>query len=104
MSLVSGEAAEGDGDMTRLLPLAQIPYTARQSESAARKRHASRAEALRAAQYEIVQAAGTYSGAYAPTVGWCCSRAAAEALAAELTHMPGNTCHHSLSYVRRGEQ
>ena len=57
---------------------------------------------LEASQYEIVEAEGTYSGAFAPTVGWCCTRKAAEALAAEVINMPGNTCHHGLSYVFRG--
>lgn len=85
--------------MPDLMRLTDIPYAARGAERRARAKHATRAAALEAAQYEIVQAEGTYSGANAPTVGWCCSRAAAEALAAELTRMPGNTCHHSLSFV-----
>lgn len=89
--------------MAKLMPLLSIPHAARNAERRARNKHASRAAALAAAQYEIVYAEGTYSGAHAPSVGWCCSRAAAEALAAELTHMPGNTCHHSLSFVSHAE-
>lgn len=89
--------------MANLMRLSDIPHSARDAERHARSKHSNRAAALQAAQYEIVQAAGTYSGAHAPTVGWCCSRAAAQALAAELTYMPGNTCHHSLSFVSHAE-
>lgn len=87
--------------MAKLIALADIPHCARSAERAARNKHACRGAALAAATYEIVLAPGCYSGAYAPTVGWCCSRDAAEALSERLTHMPGGTSHSRLRWQCR---
>jgi len=77
----------------KLLPLDQIPGTvARDRERQARKAYGYRTAALAGAQFEILDAEGCYSG-QPDTYGWLCSRSAAEAVAAEVTHMPGNTCH-----------
>jgi hypothetical protein len=88
---------------TKLIPLRSIPYSARETERRARRSFASPAAALDAATYEIVMAPGTHSRPYfdPPTVGWCCTGRAAEALSEKLTHMPGGTSHHRLSFVRR---
>jgi len=83
--------------MAKLIPLADIPTTsARNAERSARKQYASRAAALEAAQYRIDVAPGCHSRPYfdPPVIGWLCSRAAAVAYTAQLTHMPGNTSHH----------
>jgi hypothetical protein len=87
--------------MCKLIPLRAVPYKARVEEAQARKTSLSRAEALAKAEYQITMASGTYSAPYPPTVGWVCTLAAAEALAAEITRMPGDTYHHSLAFSRR---
>lgn len=72
----------------KLLPLNQIPgTTARNRERTARAAYGSRAAALAGAQFEILD------GGHPRTYGWLCSRVAAEAVAGEITRMPGNTCH-----------
>lgn len=86
--------------MNRLIPLKDIPYAARAAERAARAKHASRADALHAASFEIVSAPGCHSRASfdPPRIGWVCSRAAAVALSERLTRMPGGTAHRRLAY------
>jgi hypothetical protein len=80
--------------MAKLLRLNDIPTTrARDAERRARAKYADRAAALEAAPYEVVDAAGCYSGAYPDAYGWLCSADAAEAVAAEVTRMPGGTQH-----------
>lgn len=90
--------------MPRLIPLADIPYRARARERQARKAYGSRAAALAGAQFAIVSAPGCHSRPSfdPPTIGWVCSRGAAEALAAQRIHMPDHTSHHSLSFEFRG--
>lgn len=80
--------------MDKLIPLSKIPSTARASERRARAKYESRADALAAARYGLVEAPGTYSGAEPRTFGWLCSQDAAEATAAAaVVRMPGNTQH-----------
>lgn len=83
---------------TNLIPLSRIPYRARETEAAARAKWPTRAMALDAATYRIEAAEGCYGTAYAPVYGWVLTHAAADALANILTHMPGGTSHHRLSY------
>lgn len=88
--------------MTRLVPLKEIPGSrARRIEATARREHTSRAEALDAAQWEIVDAEGTYWGAYPPSRGWLLTEPAARAVAAQEAHPPGNTSHPLYRAVRR---
>lgn len=85
----------------KLIPLAQIPTTAaRDAERRARAKYESRAAALQAAQYEMVVAPGCHSQPHfdPPRIGWVCALSAAEAMAAQLTHMPGNTSHRRIAY------
>jgi len=84
--------------MTRLIPLADIPYIARDAERRARRAHATRAAALEAAQYRLVGAPGCHGRPDfdPPVIGWVCSRSAAEALEARPTHMPDGTTHRRL--------
>jgi hypothetical protein len=90
--------------MARLIPLADIPYSARARERQARKAYGSRAAALAGAQFEIVSAPGCHSRPSfdPPSIGWVCSRVTAEALAARLTHMPDGTSHRRLAFEFRG--
>lgn len=85
--------------MSRLVPLADIPAVARSAERTARAAFSSRAAALAAAKYEIVQAPGAHSRPSfdPPSVGWVVTRAAADAVAAELVRMPGGTSHRHLA-------
>jgi hypothetical protein len=90
--------------MTHLIPLRSIPTTtARRAESNARSQYATRSAALDAASYRVEQAPGTHSRPDwdPPVVGWVVSLEAAEALAGELTRMPGGTYHRSLAYSRQ---
>lgn len=85
--------------MTRLIPLNQIPYTARAAESAARRQYTTRASALEAAQHRIVSAPGCHGRPYfdPPVIGWVLTIGAAEAVAAQVTRMPDGTCHRRLA-------
>lgn len=82
--------------MNKLIPLNQIPYRARKIEADARRELG--AEALEAAQYRIEAAPGCYGSPYPPVYGWTVTQEAADALAAQVTHMPGGTSHHRISY------
>jgi len=84
--------------MTRLLPLADIPHGSRAAERVARGEYPTRAAALGAAQYEVIEAPGTYGTPFPSTLGWVLTGAAAQAIAAEVIHMPGGTCHHGWTY------
>lgn len=83
----------------RMIPLKEIPYSEREFEADARRdwqnqnQNATRADMARAAKYEIVEAPGTYSGAFPATIGWTLTRAAADAITDQLCHMPGGTSH-----------
>jgi CelD/BcsL family acetyltransferase involved in cellulose biosynthesis len=79
-----------------LIPLREIPHTARAAEAAARRAHPTRAAAWRAARYELEAAPGC-----SPMLGrhWVLTRAAADALAAEVVRLPGGSAHHE--YVVR---
>jgi hypothetical protein len=81
--------------MTRLIPLTHIPRSVRAAESAARKSFESPAAALAAARYKLVVAPGCHSEPYfdPPVIGWTCTRAAAEAIAARVTYMPDRNHH-----------
>lgn len=89
--------------MNRLIPLRDLPYSARAAERDARRAYKTRSAALAAAQYEIVSAPGCHSQPYfdPPRIGWVCTRAAAEALATRRTDMPGGTSHCRLTYTGR---
>lgn len=61
----------------------------------------TRAAALQAASYELVDAEGCYSGAYPTSRGWCLTAEAADAVAeGSMAYPPGNSCHWTLQ-VRR---
>jgi hypothetical protein len=82
--------------MANLLPLSEIPVRggARDAERAARAQFASRNAALVAAEWELVEAPGTYSTPRPRSFGWCLSREAAEAASrASVVRMPGGTEH-----------
>jgi len=82
--------------MTNLLPLSEIPVRsgARGAERAARAKYASRDAALVAAEWELVEAPGTYGTPRPRSFGWCVSREAAEVAAdASVVRMPGGTRH-----------
>jgi hypothetical protein len=79
--------------MAKLIPLREIPYVARATESAARREYSTRSAALEAASFEIVDAEGCYGGAYPHTHGWTLTRAAADAYASHVVYMPGGSCH-----------
>jgi hypothetical protein len=81
--------------MTRLIPLTQLPRSVRAAERAARSSFESQAAALAAATYKLVVAPGCHSGPYfdPPVIGWTCTRAGAEAYAAQLTYMPDGNHH-----------
>jgi hypothetical protein len=88
--------------MTKLIPLSEIPTaSARRAEREARGGYASRAEALDAAQYELVVAPGCHGRPHfdPPSIGWCVSLTGAEAYAAEVTRMPGGTVHRRRAVV-----
>jgi hypothetical protein len=82
--------------MTKLIPLNEIPSKARKIESSLRRAAGSRERALEVSTYRIVTAPGCHSEPYfdPPVLSWVLSREAAEALSAQLTHMPGGTSHH----------
>lgn len=82
-----------------LIPLSQLPYSARAEESEERAKWPTRAMALDAATIKIVSAPGCYSDAIPPTIGWVLTLSAARALCEQVTTMPGGTCHHRLAYV-----
>jgi hypothetical protein len=84
--------------MSRLIPLADIPYAARATERAARRTYLTRAGALGAAAHRIVVAPGCHGRPHfdPPVVGWVCTRAAADALEARTTRMPDGTTHRRL--------
>lgn len=84
--------------MAKLIPLSEIPYSARAAESKARKSYETRAKALEAATYEVVEGPGTFSGAFPGSIGRTCTKAAAEACASQVTRMPGNTSFHPYSF------
>jgi hypothetical protein len=81
--------------MPKLIPLRDIPYTARRAESAARKAAGSRAQALESARGRIVVAPGCHSRPYfdPPVVGWTMTRRAGLAVASQLTRMPDGNHH-----------
>lgn len=83
---------------TKLIPLSSIPHRAREAEAAARAKFPTRAMALDAATYRIEAAEGCYGTAYPPVYGWVLTRAAADALADIVTHMPGGSSHHRMSF------
>lgn len=78
---------------TDLIPLRRIPYAARAAEAAARRAYPNHQAALDAATFKVVDAPGTYSGAFPGTRGWLLTPAAAEAISALRCHMPGGTSH-----------
>jgi hypothetical protein len=84
--------------MNKLIPLSTIPVSARKAESEARAKLA--AEALEAASYRIEVAPGCHGRPHfdPPVLGWVCTREAAEALSARLTHMPDHSSHRRTSY------
>lgn len=88
--------------MPKLYNLSDIPAAARKIESAARKQYPSRSAALDAATYRIEEAPGCHSQPYfdPPVLGWTITECAAEALSARLTHMPGGTSHHRITYTK----
>lgn len=85
--------------MAGLIPLKDIPHSARAAESAQRKVWGD--EALDLARYKIVTAPGCHGRPYfdPPVLGWVCTQEAAEALKARLTHMPDHSSHHRVSYI-----
>ena len=89
-------AGEMESEMAKLIPLKDIPYRARRIEALARRDLG--ADALESAHYQIKGAPGCYGGAFAPVYGWCVTEEAAAALAGLVTHMPGGTTHHRISY------
>jgi hypothetical protein len=82
--------------MPKLIPLSEIPHRARVRESEARKRYASKDEALTAAHYRILTAPGCHSESYfdPPVEGWVVTEQAAIALCAVPTRMPDNSVHY----------
>lgn len=78
---------------TKLIPLSSIPYRARELEAYERAKWPTHAMALDAASYRIIDAPGTYGGAYPGVRGWVLTRAAAEAICDYRCRMPGNTSH-----------
>jgi hypothetical protein len=88
--------------VTKLIPLADIPHKARLAERQARRRFSNRADALVAAEYEIVLAPGCHQNPPddPPSVGWVLTPDAAEALESRVTRMPDGTCHTRLRYRR----
>lgn len=91
--------------MSKLIPISDIPCSARKLESRARKAAGSRSTALEVAQYEIVVAPGCHGRPNddPPRVGWVLTRDAAEALASRQTHMPDGTSHSRLRYQLHSE-
>jgi hypothetical protein len=88
--------------MPRLIPIRDLPYSARAEESAERRQYRKRADALDEARYEIVLAPGCHGEPEPPTVGWVLTAKAAEALASRVTYMPGGTCHRRLRAITHG--
>lgn len=84
---------------TKLIPLSSIPHRARAIEADARAKFPTRAMALDAATYRIEAAEGCYGTAYPPVYGWVLTASAADALAGIVTHMPGGTSHHRMSFT-----
>lgn len=82
--------------MRKLIPLAEISHRARIRESEARKRYASKVEALIAARYRILTAPGCHSEPYLapPIEGWVMTEQAAVAVCAVPTRMPDNSVHY----------
>lgn len=87
--------------MTDLIPLRNIPHAAREVEATERRKFATRDDALEAADLAIVLAPGCHNKPTAPVIGWVLTLAAAEALAARVTQMPGGTSHRRLQYEQR---
>lgn len=84
---------------TKLIPLSEVPYAARNAERAARQRiRVEGDDPLAVSRYEIHDAEGCYSGAQAPTRGWVVTEAAACAITDRVVRMPGGTRHHDLAY------
>lgn len=79
--------------MTTLIPLSQIPYSARQTEASERTKYPTRAMALDAATIKIVDAPGTYGGPWPKTRGWVLTATAARAISEVRCRMPGGTSH-----------
>lgn len=76
--------------MRRLIPLSEIPYRARDAERDARAAHPTRADALRAAPWAIVDAEGTYDGpSDRTTYGYVVTQIAAEAMGDVRANPPG---------------
>ncbi len=84
--------------MTRLVPLNRIPYAARRAEADERAKWPTRAMALDAAFYKIVDADGCYSGPFPGLWGWVLTREAAEAISQVRTEMPDGSTHCRASY------
>lgn len=87
--------------MSKLVSLSKIPHAARSAEAKERAKWPTREMALDSASYEILAAPGCYGGAFPPSHGWVLTRDAAEAIAGQMTHMPGNTSHRRQDYQER---
>jgi len=84
--------------MSELIPLSQIPTPrARGAERDARAQFATRAEALRAARIEILDAPGVGNASH----GWVITPGAAEALAGIRVSLFGGTTHAVYDYAVR---
>lgn len=83
---------------TKLIPLSQIPYRARETEARERAKWPTWAMALDAATIRIIAAPGCYGSPFPPVYGWVLTIEAAQALAAIETRMPGGSSHHRLDY------
>lgn len=84
--------------MAKLLPLSSLPYCAREMEARERAKWPTREMALDAASYRIIDAPGTYGGAFPGTRGWVLTEDAAEAICAYRCRMPGGTSHALYDY------
>lgn len=67
-------------DNRKLIPLKDIPYSARDAEARERRKYPSRNDAFQAVCWQLEIADGYHGEAYAPVVGFCLTRAAADAL------------------------
>ena len=85
--------------MNSLIPLNRLPYAVRQAEADERAKWPTRAMALDAASYMIVDAYGCYGGPHPGVWGWVLTPEAAEAMRQVRTPMPDGSAHRRASYL-----
>jgi hypothetical protein len=74
----------------RMIPLSEIPYAERATETWARREYISRTDMVQAANYEVIDGPGTYRN-LPRSYGWGLTESAADAISDRMIKMPGNT-------------